>query len=113
MGSSTGASARLRCRLPALRPRPIATRSSCWAASARCRSRPTEAGGRLTLLPCPLLEGERGRVDAVPQAGRRRTVVDKVPQGRTAVGAIHFGPVHAKAVVALLEIGRASCRERV
>src|SRR5437899_916472 len=49
----------------------------------------------------PELEG--GRVDAVPQARRLRTVVEHVTQVRTAIRALDLGPPHEQTAILLLD----------
>src|SRR5439155_25079425 len=47
-------------------------------------------------------ESQRRRVDAIPQAGRARAVVEHVSQMRAAVRAFHFGPPHEQIAILLL-----------
>src|SRR5688500_13699784 len=47
------------------------------------------------------IELERCRIDAVAQSGRRRAILEYMPQVRIAVSAQHFCPAHEKAVIFL------------
>src|SRR5947207_14136483 len=48
------------------------------------------------------IESQRGRVDAVPEAGRPRAIVEYVSEMRAAVRAFDFGPPHEQTAVHLL-----------
>src|SRR5947207_7494629 len=48
------------------------------------------------------IESQRGRVDAVPEAGRPRAIVEHVSEMRAAVRAFNFGPPHEQTAVHLL-----------
>ena len=52
-----------------------------------------------------VLEGERGGVDAVAQAGGSRAVGEDVAEVAAAAGAGHFDAAHAEAAVLVLDDG--------
>src|SRR5688572_2050277 len=58
-------------------------------------------------------EAERDRVHAVAQASRPRAVAEDMAEVRGAACAADFLTAHAGRLALALEIGRASCRERV
>lgn len=51
------------------------------------------------ILRCAGGKRKRGRVDAIPQAGRLRPVLKNMPEVCAALSAAHFNPNHAMAVV--------------
>src|SRR5205807_3900621 len=72
----------------------------------------TRSRRRTTSMDVPLrinsglfsFELQRRRVDAVPQAGRARAVVEHVSQMRAAVRAFHFGPPQEQIAILLLPV---------
>src|SRR5262249_41299225 len=60
---------------------------------------PRSGEGAACLLPRPGVEPQGGGVDAVAQPGRRRAVVEDVPQVGVAAAAGHLGPPHQPGVV--------------
>src|ERR1700733_5493176 len=64
---------------------------------------PGRIPGNQNLLLVVRTEVQAGRVHAVPQSGRRRTVFKHVPQMSVALGAANLGPDHAVGRIFMLD----------